>query len=139
SDAVVTGHFGDIVNAYWSPLYPALLGVLRRVVRSGPYWEFALVHLLNLLLFAASIAAFEYFLDALTVAAARWGRHELETIPGRITAYTIFGILSLMMTPLSLPTPDLLVTTASFLVFGSLLHLRNEPDRPRHAVMLGLW
>src|SRR5450756_937717 len=61
SDAVVNGHLGEIVNAYWSPLYPALLGVLRLVFRPGPYWEFALAHLLNVLLFAASIAGFEYF------------------------------------------------------------------------------
>jgi hypothetical protein len=138
SDAIVNGHLGEIVNAYWSPLYPALLGVLRLAFRPGPYWEFALVHLLNVLLFAASIAGFEYFLSALTAAAGRWGRGELETIPGKIIAYAVFGALSLMMTPLSLPTPDLLVTTASFLVFGGLLRLRDEPNRRRHAVVLGL-
>src|SRR4051812_2426592 len=54
SDAVVSGHLGDLVNAYWSPLYPALLGLLRLVIRPSPYWEFGAVHLLNLLLFVAS-------------------------------------------------------------------------------------
>jgi hypothetical protein len=138
SDAVVSGHLGGIVNAYWSPLYPALLGVLRLAFRSGPYWEFALVHLLNVILFAASIAGFEYFLAALTAAAGKWGRRQFDTMGGRILAYAIFGALSLAMTPLSLPTPDLLVTTASFLVFGALLRLQEDPDRPKYAIVLGL-
>src|SRR4051794_35693433 len=51
SDAVVRGRVGDIVNAYWSPLYPLLIGSLRLILRPGPYWEFALVHAMNLALF----------------------------------------------------------------------------------------
>jgi len=138
SDGVVTGHPGDIVNAYWSPLYPVLLGVLRLILRPGAYWEFAVIHLLNLLLFAASIAAFEYFLQSLTRVAVRRGRPELTTTSGRIIAYVIFGMLSLLMTPLALPTPDLLLTSASFVAFGSLLRLRDEPTLPGHAIVLGL-
>ena len=138
SDAIVTGRVGNIVNAYWSPLYPALIGLLRLVFRPSAYWEYALVHLLNLVLFAASIAAFGYFLDALTVAAVKWGRRELGTTGGTLIAYAVFGALSLMMTPLSLPTPDLLVTCATFVVFGASLRLRDEPRRHRHAIALGL-
>jgi hypothetical protein len=138
SDAIVTGHLGDIVNAYWSPLYPALIGVARLIVRPGGYWEFALVHALNFLLFAVSIAAFEYFLAAVSVAAARLGRHDLDTAIGRLIAYVIFGVLSLMMTPLSLPTPDLIVTSATFIAFGAMLRLRDDPSRAGNAVMLGL-
>jgi hypothetical protein len=138
SDAVVTGRLADLVNAYWSPLYPALLGLLRLIARPSPYWEFGLVHFLNLLLFAASIAAFEYFLDALSAAVAPLGRRELETTSGRLIAYAIFGVLSLMMTPLTLPTPDLLVTTASLVAFGAMLRLRAEPARTRYSLTLGL-
>ena len=138
SDAIVSGHLSAIVNAYWSPLYPALLGALRLIFRPGPYWENAMLHLLNFLLFAASIAGFEYFLKALTTVAAKAGRHELETISGRVAAFAVFGVLSLMMTPLSLPTPDLLVSTAAFVVFGAMLRLRDEPRRRRHAVTLGV-
>src|SRR4051812_24749344 len=44
SDAIVTGHLSGIVNAYWSPLYPTLIGLLRLIVRPSPYWEFAWMH-----------------------------------------------------------------------------------------------
>src|SRR5438045_4105544 len=50
----------------------------------------------------------------------------------------IFGILSLMMTPLCLPTPDLIVSSAVFVAFGAMLRLRDEPTIVRHAVTLGL-
>jgi hypothetical protein len=138
SDAVVGGHLGQLVNAYWSPLYPVLLGLLRLVLRPGPYWEYPVQHLLNLLLFAGSILGFEYFLNALGAVAATWGRTELLTTTGRVVAYLIFGVLSLMMTPLTLPTPDLLVTTTVFVAFGALLRLRHETEWRRPATILGL-
>jgi hypothetical protein len=138
SDAIVTGHIGSIVNAYWSPLYPALIGIVRLIVRPSAYWEFAWVHVLNLLLFWASLAAFEYFVSALARVGARMGRKDLETTAGRAAAYAIFGLMSLMMTPLTLPTPDLIVTSASFVVFGATLRLRHEPRSAHHAAVLGL-
>jgi hypothetical protein len=138
SDAIVTGHLGGIVNAYWSPLYPTLFGLLRLIVRPSAYWEFAWVHVLNLLLFWVSLGAFEYFIGALARVAARMGRKDLETTAGRAAAYAIFGLMSLMMTPLTLPTPDLIVTSASFVVFGATLRLRHEPRSARHAMVLGL-
>src|SRR5216684_5364061 len=93
SDAVVHGRLGQLVNAYWSPLYPACLGLLRLVLRPGPYWEYPVQHLLNLLLFAGSILGFEYFLNALGAIAVTWGRTELLTSRGRIVAYLFFGLL----------------------------------------------
>src|SRR5260370_6919307 len=61
SDAVVTGHLGQLVNAYWSPMYPALIGVLRLVV-PGPYWEYPAHHLPNLLPSPPPILPFAHFL-----------------------------------------------------------------------------
>ena len=139
SDAVLTGRWGELLNAYWSPLYPALIGLLRAILHPTPYWEFAVVHLLNLLLFAASLAAFEYLIDALgRIGREQWGKPGLDTPGGRAGAYTLFGAFTLMMTPLLLPTPDLLVSAASFLVFGALLRLRYDIAPRRAAVVLGV-
>jgi hypothetical protein len=138
SDAVAHGSLGELLNTYWSPLYPALLGALRLILGRGPYWEFAIQHFLNVLLFAASIGGFEYFLGGLRRASAEWGRTELTTTRGTAAAYGVFGVLSLMMTPLSLPTPDLAVSTAVFIAFGALLRLQHEADWRRPAIVLGL-
>src|SRR3954471_842180 len=138
SDAVVSGRIAGLVNAYWSPLYPTLIGAVRVVARPNAYWEFAWVHALNLVLFAASLAAFEYFLGAVDEASARMGRMSLQSTMGRIIAYALFGGLSLMMTPLTLPTPDLIVTAATFIAFAAMLRFRHQPTSARQAVILGV-
>ena len=139
SDAVLRGDFRELLNAYWSPLYPVLIGALRAVLRPSAYWEFGVAHLLNFFLFAASLAAFEYFLAVLRqLGASHWGKPELTTTRGTVGAYAVFGALSLMMTPLTLPTPDLLVSASCFLVFGALLRLRYDIDVRRSALVLGI-
>jgi hypothetical protein len=138
SDGVVSGHLGRLVNGYWSPAYPVLIGLTRLILRPSAYWEYATVHLVNWLLFAASLVAFEYFLRSLEPVLAGLGRHSLQTTSGKLVAYATFGVLSLVMTPLTLPTPDLLVTAWTFLTFGALLRLQeNSADRTA-AIMLGI-
>src|SRR6478672_6537300 len=62
SDAVVTRDWGRLVNLYWSPLYPALIGVARAVLGASPAREVPLVHAVNLSSFIAMFVAFEYML-----------------------------------------------------------------------------
>jgi hypothetical protein len=137
SDAVRSGHWSELLNAYWSPLYPFLVGVLRIAVPSA-YWEIAVLHLLNVGLFAASIAGFEYFVGGLRTASERSGKTWLSTPRGHAAAYAIFGVLSFMMTPLSLPTPDLLVSTACYVAFGALFRISFGEDVRRASVVLGI-
>jgi hypothetical protein len=139
SDAVVSGAWGELLNAYWSPLYPVLIGGLRFVLRPTPYSEFVVVHLLNLFLFAASLAGFEYLLSALrTLGRTQWSKPGLDTAAGRAGAYAVFGLYSLVMTPLVLPTPDLLVSAACLFVFGALLRLRYDIGAARAGGVLGV-
>ncbi len=139
SDAVINGQWRELLNAYWSPLYPALIGLIRAIARPTPYWEFVVVHALNFVLFATSLAAFEYLLIPLRAAArAQSGTSSLDTPLGMLGAYAIFGAFTLMMTPLLLPTPDLLVSAASLGVFGALFRLANGTTPSRAGVVLGL-
>lgn len=139
SDAVLRADWSELLNAYWSPLYPALIGAFRFVLRPTPHGEFAVVHLLNLFLFAASLAGFEYFLSALrTLGRTQWNKPGLDTAAGQAGAYTVFGLFSLVMTPLVLPTPDLLVSAACLFVFGALLRLRYDMDARRAGMVLGV-
>jgi len=139
SDAVLSGHWRELLNAYWSPLYPALIGLTRTITRPTAEWEFAAVHLLNFLLFAVSLAGFEYLLGAMReLGRTQWNKPGLSTTWGTVGAYAIFGAFTLMMTPLTLPTPDLLVSATSFFVFGALLRLRYGIDVRRAAIVLGI-
>ncbi|HET9424806.1 MAG TPA: hypothetical protein VFO55_05495 [Gemmatimonadaceae bacterium] len=138
SDAVLAGNFRELLNAYWSPMYPALIGLLRAVVTPSAYWEFAIAHLLNFGLFIASLLGYEYLLGALRRLAPTWGREGLNGRWGVIGSYVLFGSFTLMMTPLILPTPDLLVSAACFFAFGALLRLRFDIDARRAAIVLGV-
>jgi hypothetical protein len=139
SDAVLSGQWRELLNGYWSPLYPVLIGLLRGVLRPSAYWELAVVHLLNLLLFSASLLGFEYLVGALrAVGRTQWNKPGLDTAWGTVGAYAIFGVFTLMMTPLTLPTPDLLMSAASLFAFGALLRLRHDIAPRRSGVVLGL-
>jgi hypothetical protein len=63
--ATARGGLHQIVNAYWSPLYPFLLSLVFRYFHPAVQWEFAAVHLLNFAVYVASLASFELFLREL--------------------------------------------------------------------------
>lgn len=142
SDAVVHGRFGELVNGYWSPAYPALIGIARLLVGAtplgAPYWEFALVHVVNLLAFALSLAAFEWFLRALDAAGAAWGQQPFASVAGRAVAYLFFGSASLVMISVEGTVPDYLLSAACFAAFACVLRLRDNPADRATQIRLGL-
>ncbi len=65
SDAVLPGsNWHRLINGVWSPLYPFLLGLLRRMFHISPGNEIMAGHLLNLAVFIFAFACFEFFLSA---------------------------------------------------------------------------
>ena len=144
SDAIVKGRLSDLVNGYWSPLYPVLVGVVRLAVSAtplaDPYWEFALLHVVSFLGFALSLAAFEWFLRALDDAGAQWGQGQqpFATPLGRGVAYLFFAVTSLGMISVAGTVPDFFLAAAMFATFACLLRLRYQPADRRSATYLGL-
>lgn len=125
SDAVVAGHWGGLVNLYWSPLYPALIGVLRAIFGAGPALDAPMTHLANVAAFVAAFGAFEYFvIPVLEIASAVRGA-ALRGPGGLAAAYVAFGLFALIMTPLALTTPDLLAATAVLVALGAMLRLHR--------------
>jgi len=53
------------VNGYWSPLYPFLLTNAFRIFDPGPLWESTVVIFVNLAIYLANLACFEWFLREL--------------------------------------------------------------------------
>lgn len=135
SDAVVTGNWSRLLNLYWSPLYPALIGIGRVISGAGPQHEIPVVHAVNFVCFAGMLAAFEYLLVSILSMAntVRWSI--LGHRWGAALSYALFGIFALTMIPLELTTPDLLNAALAFVAFGAMLRLR-EPNG-RDAIVLG--
>jgi 4-amino-4-deoxy-L-arabinose transferase-like glycosyltransferase len=141
SDGVVNGRLGELVNGYWSPVYPIIVGLLRLSLAwtplSAPYWEFTLLHLASFLGFVLSLRAFEWFLDALTLAGASWAQQPFATPRGRVFAYAFFGVASLSMISVRGTLPDFFLAAATFAAFACLLRLRERPTDRMAAVQLG--
>jgi CHASE2 domain-containing sensor protein len=60
ADAYLRGGYRLLLNAHWSPLYPWLLGLAKRLVNPAPYWEFTLLHLVNFVIYVFALVAFEF-------------------------------------------------------------------------------
>jgi hypothetical protein len=144
SDAVVHGRLAELVNGYWSPLYPAALGILRLALAatplSAPYWEFALLHVVSFVGFLASLAAFEWLLRALDAASEHWGDtwRPFRSATGLGFAYLLFAISSLTMISVAGTVPDLLLAAAFVAAMACLIELLIDPSRVRIATSLGL-
>jgi hypothetical protein len=137
SDAVVAGHWSGLVNLYWSPLYPLLVGLARIVTRASPAGEVPAMHAVNAAAFLATFAAYEYFLAPVLGMAAGTRHAVLGGRWGRAIAYGFFICVAFTLTPIELTTPDLLAAAATFAALGALLRLRNSSNDAA-AVVLGV-
>jgi len=72
--ATARGGLHQVVNAYWSPLYPFLLSLVFRLFHPTAQWEFTAAHLLNFAVYVLSLASFEVFLKELTLGRRGWRR-----------------------------------------------------------------
>lgn len=125
ADAFIRGDWSMIVNPFWSPLFPFLLSCALRILKLSIYWEFAMLHLVNFLIFIACIFCFDFFLRELI----RFHRSQ-ETQPDDwiwvALGYTLFIWSILNLTDFIFATPDILVSTFVFLAFGLLLRIHRE-------------
>lgn len=141
SDAIVQGRPGELVNGYWSPLYPTLVGLIRALLSWTPLgdarWEFAILHVANFVGFALATAAFEWFLRAVDAAGERSGQ-TLRSPLARLGAWALFGIAMLDMISVKGTVPDLLLAAAVFASLTCALRLHHEPRDTRSAILLGV-
>lgn len=59
-EACLQGDLHRAINAWWSPMYSCFLGLILKLLRPSPYWEFPVVHLANVLIYIGSLACFEF-------------------------------------------------------------------------------
>jgi hypothetical protein len=133
------GHPGAAIHAYWSSGYPVILSLLFRAFHPNAYWEFPLVHLVNLLIFIGTLAAFQIFWNEVL----RWHRQFAEVPDSEIPedafwalGYAVYGIAILNVITVGLVGPDLLVSAFCCLAGWSALRLRRLPSFSR-SVLFG--
>ena len=127
-----TARFGlhQIVNAYWSPLYPFLLSLVFRYFHPAVQWEFTAAHLLNFTVYLASLASFELFLKELILqrqAAAESPEKSVPVSPRTvwIWGYVFFLWAGYFWLGLAWVTPDLCVAVLVYLATALLFLIRR--------------
>jgi hypothetical protein len=124
------GDWHALINAYWSPLYPAILGVTFRILKPSLYWESTVAHFVNFAIFLFSFWCFELFLKELI--RNQWPKSaasaDSEPMPAwalRVLGDSLFVYITLLFINLETMTPDLCVAALVFLAAAALLHIQD--------------
>ncbi|HEX5423395.1 MAG TPA: hypothetical protein VFW94_07590 [Candidatus Acidoferrales bacterium] len=124
------GHWAALVNAYWSPLYPLLLGTALGAAKPSLYWESTLAHALNLIIFAFSFVCFEFLLrELLKSTPAVQVFESSEWRPDwAIWAIgdTLFIYLTLLLIGVQRLSPDLLLAAFFYLAAGLIVRIHRD-------------
>jgi len=153
-DAFLRGDWAMAVNAVWSPLYAIVLGTALQIVRPSVEWEFAVVHLINFLIFVLALICFEFYwnrLAALSGGDDRAAPRDLDTAeheaPDNLglpwwawlsVGYALFIWSTLSLIRLWAVTPDMLVAAIVFLAAGLLLRLEAGEHGGGRRALLGV-
>ncbi|HLA89927.1 MAG TPA: hypothetical protein VJL28_05825 [Gemmatimonadaceae bacterium] len=127
-----------LVSAYWSPLFPALLGLGYKVVPPTIETMYRTAHAVSFAVWIAATFAFARLLAQLSsrVAAFREAtpRAQVAAIAVAWGAYALFVLKGLGV---RLVTPDAGVCLVVFWTTGELLALRDAPWRASRWIRLG--
>ena len=136
SAALANGPSG-LVNAHWSPFYPALIALWELVTRSSPMQEFASVHALNAIIYFAAAISFGFFLRELILSRAP----ERGNLSGQ-NAFIILGFalfffyLNINITPFAV-TPDILMAAIQFAAAALFFRNARGPGELSGYIALG--
>lgn len=146
SDAFLKHNWHLLINPYWSPLYPILVGVATWLMHPSAYWELPVVHLVNLVILLGALASFEFLMrNAIQVLRGVDGQQDTEStypMPAwrwQLLGYSLFvSSTFVLISGLRRVNPDLCVAAFVYLDAGLLLRLRNGTKKTRTCLLLGI-
>jgi len=146
--AAAGGRLGELINGYWSPLYPALVAAAFVILGPTPAYEAAVAHLVNLLVFGFTLACFHGFWARARSAGGPGDADGSEGIPAGscglpswawwTLGYGLFAWTSLEFIGLSRCAPDLLVMGFTYWAAALVLRIRAGDARARVFAGLGV-
>ncbi len=130
------------VNAYWGAGYSWLLGAFLAPLHVPPYRESTVVHLVNVLIFIATLVAFEYFLTGVIqlrtkVSVSGAGRIPFTEWTWWVLAYLLFLLVNVFITTMTIVTPDVCVEAMVLLASGIVVRIAAGRDDARAYATLG--
>lgn len=139
ADAFRRGDFGLAINAYWSPLYPAVLAFALALTQATRASEPVAAHAANLIIFIGALLAFRSFLREFL----RFSRRSGESAQvGRAlfwVGWLLFAWSVLVLEPVELITPDLLALACYLGALGRFCAILSGAATRRTWLALGVW
>lgn len=142
-DAFLRGDWSTAVNAYWSPLYAAILGLVMAAVRPSPAWEYPVTQVVNFAVYLWALACFEIFLRAL-IRSEPDGTDAPEgsgaALPGWMLSaigYPLFIWAALYWHYFWLQAPDMVVAGLVFIAAAILLRIHQGASNWQPFLSLG--
>lgn len=136
--AVLSGHWAELINSMWSPLYPLLIAIMYAICKPSPLHEILAVNLLNVAILIFKYWCFELLLRALErwrlakQAEAGQDRQSIPFATFRVCAIIIFAMLSFQFGGVYQTTPDYLMHALGFLTLSWLFdHAVMERNNER--------
>ena len=140
-DAILRGDWTMAANAYWSPLYPFLEGLVLRVLHPSAPWEFTAVHCVNFLIYLFAFGCFEYLLRATVAIRPSTDADGVSTALPQWTifalGYAVFLWSSLSLITMERVTPDMLMAGFVYLAVGLLLRIWQQPAKLSRFFLIG--
>jgi hypothetical protein len=137
-DLYWNGNWHAALNAYWSPLYGWLTGLMFLLTKPTMRWEYPEVHLLTFAILVATLFCFEFFWRELLASKANssWAGPMLTR--AWVLGYLLFAYIQLGVHWLWLVTPDLLVAALVYLALGMMLRFVRGGMGMASAILLGV-
>lgn len=130
ADALRQGHWSALFNPLWSPVYPFLLSVGFRIFHPSPYWEFTVVHFVNLLIYLGALACFSYFMRVFVAYTGNMQKEMRVASPispetWAALGYALFVWSSARLTSVEAVTPDMCLSAFIYLAVAILLRIKT--------------
>jgi hypothetical protein len=144
SDGWASGNLSAGISAYWSPLYPAVIGIVRALVDATPANEATLLHMVNFVFMVLSLVGFDLFLSELrarpTKVHASAGRNAAlpaDSVWWDVFNYGLFAWGALQLISVGSSTPDMIVAAALYFAAALTLKIHRAPS-PQAFAILGI-
>jgi len=137
-DAYCRADWANAINAVWSPLYSWILGFANFVFKPSMDWQFPTVHIVNFLIFLATLASFEYMWGNVRNNSIGSEAHTISEPSWWILGYLIFIWTSLSLIQIWAVTPDMLMASFVFFAAGLIARIRSGDTRLRIFLRFGL-
>jgi len=143
AQSVDRGNWSALVNAYWSPAYPALIAGWLAALRPSTQREILAVNFLSVVLLVFVLWSFEYFMTGIVALQQRSSDENLERLPMekwplRGLLYLVFFCFTLWFTPPDQAQPDILVFAFFLLASGMLTRIYCGEHGPGRVFWLGV-